>query len=277
MQELAIIEYVGENRFKLYQKKGLLEYWSLERIIERVQEDATALIVFVVPFYISINQTKQLLEKVASVEGVMVSRPSILCLYTFGGENIFYININIVDKDDVCTADCGSIIQDVCHIEAEEIKKTVISDKHNVECYIEVVRDNFLCHELCKKFEGYLDSVVSEIYNMLSGSFDEKRLANHMCVESRSIQLKKTFKDRFAMAMCTNEGDSLRKTTFLEVPDFVKDISFVWDAVENLPACVGILKAINTVESFSKLFIPSKDLCKLSGEDIYLTSKIKEK
>lgn len=275
MQDLFIIEYVSTSRFRIYRKKNVLECWSPEQIKEKLAENKDSLMIFVVPFYIGGLRTKELLGKVfpmPEVQGFIASRPSVLCLYTFSRENMLYVNINIADKDDVCTTDCGSIIQDAGHIEAEEIKKSVMSDNHKIECYIEVVQDGILDYSLCRRFEGYLDSVVDEVYNMLRGEVGEKTLANSICVDSRSVQLKNAFKTRFAMAMCTNVEDSIRKTTFLEVPDFVKDISFVWESAESFPACVGALKAMNTIEKFRDLFIPLKSLHKIDGEDIYLNT-----
>eukprot|EP00866_Antonospora_locustae_P002377 jgi/Antlo1/2377/1022 len=259
MKKLVLIEYISNNRLRVYDERSSNEISSLEQAKSMVKESGAEVVILIAPFYVDecmcreyINQLLELTD----TEDIQIARPSLLCMCTFEKENVFYININIADKDDICTVDCGSVINEAsCKIEVEEIKKSVMAEEHSVECFVEVVRDRAIYPNLCCRFEDHVDTVVSKIYNLLKVSTGGKDLATNIYVDSRSVQLKTTFKNKFAMSMCMNEGDALGKATFLEVPGFVKDVSFIWKTTDENAVLIGALKAMNKWKACHGLFL----------------------
>lgn len=259
MKKPVLIEYISNNRLKVYDEKSTDEISSFEQAKNKMKERGFEAVIFIAPFYVEERRCREYINqllKLEDTEDIRIARPSLLCMCTFEKENVFYININIADKDDICTIDCGSVINEAsCKIEAEEIKKAIMAEEHSVECFVEVVRDNAIYTDLCCRFEGHVDTVVHKIYNLLKASTEGKDLATNIYVDSRSVQLKTTFKNKFAMNMCMNEGDTLGKATFLEVPGFVKDVSFIWKTTDESAVLVGALKAMNKYKADSDLFL----------------------
>lgn len=258
MEKPVLIEYISNDRLRVYDEKSADEISSFEQARNKVKERGAETVIFIAPFYVDECRCREHINQLqlADIEDVRIARPSLLCMCTFEKENVFYININIADKDDICTVDCGSVINEAsCKIEAEEIKKAVMAEEHSVECFVEVVRDRAIYPDLCCRFEDHVDTVVNKIYNLLKASTEGKDLATNIYVDSRSAQLKTTFKNKFAMNMCMNEGDTLSKATFLEVPDFVKDVSFVWKTADESAVLVGALKAMNRCKENNGLFL----------------------
>ncbi|KAL0265613.1 UNVERIFIED_CONTAM: hypothetical protein PYX00_011326 [Menopon gallinae] len=259
MKKTILIEYISSNRLRIYNEASADELSTLEHAAKKVKDGGAHDVIFIAPFYVDKQECREHISKIlqlASVQSARIARPSLLCTCTFEKESIFYININIADKDDIYTVDCGSVINEAsCKIEVEEIKKAVMADEHNVECYVEVVRDRAVYPDLCCRFEDHVDTVVNKIYNILKANTGGEGLATNIYIDSRSAQLKATFKNKFAMSMCMSEGDSLSKATFLEVPDFVKDISFVWKTVDESAVLVGALKAMKECKAAEDLFL----------------------
>lgn len=274
MENCMIVEYVHNTRFMTYQQKAAQRNRSLQQVIDEIGSSGASHVFFIVPLHVGSSETHADLKKMAEsadVKGVIAARPSVLCLHTFGKKSMLYININLVDRDEICTLDCGSVIKGAsCKVEADEIKKSVMSEKHSVECQVEVICNGVFAEDLCSRFEGPLDIVVSEMYNTLNNSADKKDLATCIYVNSRSSQLSTSFKNKFMMSLCVSEGDRLSKVTFLEVPKFMEDVPFIWETVEKNAVLIGALRAMSVHEHPQSMFVTAADLASADTPALFL-------
>ena len=273
-KRIVLVKCTESALFSTYGNGRLLRNITAEEVKKAIASEGANVVVFIFPFYFDASTVKKAMCAAAPFQGekVAVSRPSILCMHMFDREEIFYISVNISNKDDISTTDCGSVIKEAsCTIEVDEIKKSTLRDGYSIVCYVETFFEGGIQELFCGKFEGGLDAIVASVYDILVEVPDREKLATSICIDSTSERVKTIFKDKFAMKMCTSEGDSLSRTTFLEVPRFVRDVRFVWKDVCRDPVLVGALKLVSTCDLGEVRAFTDKETIRTSGEDFFIT------
>jgi hypothetical protein len=127
MDRTLILQLITERRVKIADTKSVREYDNQLCVSELFEGRNMQYLLVIAPFHISeafvLNTISMVFSKTA-LEGVVFLLPSFLSTFTFKCRDIFYIDVNLDEKDDIQNEEIADEIKDtVSPIETEENKK----------------------------------------------------------------------------------------------------------------------------------------------------------
>jgi hypothetical protein len=246
MDEIILLQIIDERRGKIIDSAGVEEYKDVANVssllLERKMKYLLVISPHVIPTAFVLDNISRIFDTM-SLTGVISSVPSILCIFSFETRDIFYVDVNLLEKDDIEAEEVIQRIEDVTSpIETEEKKKEMIVNNHKVVCTVEVVQGTKFNPAFSRRFEGDLYEIIHDVYSLLNSMEDRIVLAANMYVNSRSEDLKRLFEERVAMDVCVSETPARNQITylkFLKMSSYIKDASIFTDKVKNDPVIVG--------------------------------------